>query len=478
MGNSRIHVPVSAIDTTWLGMDESTNPMIVNCIMFLSQRVDYQRLLETLDRRLIARYNRFSQRIVDGLPVVGNLQWESDPHFDIRSHVHHLALPEPGGQAELKQLVSMLMSEPLDRTRPLWRIYLISNLGDGCAVYGRIHHAIGDGLGLMQVVLSLTDPEPSGPNARSEHAPAATSTPRSSGLVRSPLRLAARAAATMVDAVSKRKADPLGARQDVKDALGALSLGGKIAAATSLDLARLLLMPPDRVSPYRGKLTPIKRVAWSRPLPLERVKSVGKASGATVNDVLTAAVSLGLRNYMTVVDRAVPHDDIRAAVPINLRQNDAPPTLGNKFGFVFLTLPTSIADPLECLHETKKRMQALKGSTEPQLIYEILSLMGILPGAISRPLTAWFAAKVTCLLTNVPGPRRPVYFVGNRVDRMLFWVPQSRSVGLGISIFSYAGDVTIGIMVDDALVPEPEHVVANISSAFEAIESAVGRQRS
>ncbi len=152
MAKTRVRVPVSHMDATWLGMDESTNPMVINCIMLCSGNIDYDRLVDTLNARLIARFSRFSQRVVDGSPAVGRMHWESDPHFDVRSHVHHLALPDPGDDAELQRLVSMLMSEPLDRTRPLWRTYLIDNYRGGCAVYSRLHHAIGDGIALMRVI--------------------------------------------------------------------------------------------------------------------------------------------------------------------------------------------------------------------------------------------------------------------------------------------------------------------------------------
>ena len=144
MGKKKLRVPLSAVDSAWLDMDESTNPMIINCVMLLSERMEYEQLLGLLKKRLIQRHSRFSQRVVDGTPGLGRMHWETDTHFDIRSHVHHLSLPEPGDQKALQRLISMLMSEPLDRIRPLWRMYLIDNVEGGCALYGRLHHVIGD----------------------------------------------------------------------------------------------------------------------------------------------------------------------------------------------------------------------------------------------------------------------------------------------------------------------------------------------
>ena len=398
--------------------------------------------------------------------------WESDPHFDIRSHVHRLALPDPGDDASLQRLISMLMSEPLDRTRPLWRVYLIENYNGGCAVYGRLHHAIGDGIALMRVVLSFTDPEPDVRRTTAAAAQEPAAAGRIPQLVRSPFRLAGWAAGTLVNAARLRKTDPIAAQTSAREAASALAASGLIVAAAGANLARLALMSKDQDSVYRGDLTPIKRVAWSQPISLERVKRVGEATGTTVNDVLVAVVSGGLRRYWVHATGVDPTQDMRATIPVNLRPPDAPLTLGNKFSIVFLTLPITVPAALDRLAAVKQRMDALKRSAEPLLTYEVLNVLGWLPGPLSRPTSAWFASKASCILTNVPGPRQPVYLAGRRIERMMFWVPQSRGVGLGVSILSYAGDVTIGIMADEALVPEPQRVVQHIEADFADLEQA------
>jgi diacylglycerol O-acyltransferase / wax synthase len=477
MSSKRIRVPMSHVDATWLGMDEPTNPMVINFIMSIDGRIEYDRLIETLNTRLIARFSRFSQRVVEGSTPVGRLYWERDPHFDIRSHVHHLALPDPGDDVELQRLIGTLMSEPLDRTRPLWRAYLIDNHAGGCALYGRIHHAVGDGISLMRVIFSMTDAEPVTPSttAPALTAPASSDdqkTARIPQLVPSPARFVGQSAGALISAVRNRKTDPLAAQQSAREAVDMLKAGGLVAAAASANLARLALMAQDRESVYRGDLTPIKRCAWSQPLQLERVKQVGQTTGTTVNDVLVSVVSGGLRRYMAAVDGAAPTFDIRATIPVNLRPADAPVSLGNKFSIVFLTLPITSPDPLDRLQIVKQRMDAIKRSPEPLLTYEVLNVLGMLPGPLSRMTSRWLASKASCILTNVPGPRRPVYFQQERIDRMMFWVPQSRGVGLGISIFSYAGDVTIGVMADEALVPHPHCIVDEIEADFAELEQA------
>ena len=470
MSKRKIHVPVAHVDATWLGMDESTNPMIINSVMIFSETIGYDRLVEILDERLIVRFSRFSQRVVERYHGIKKMHWESDPHFDIRSQVHHLALPAPGDTAELQRLISMLMSEPLDRTRPLWRMYLIDNVDGGCAVYARMHHAIGDGIALMRVLLSLTDSEPGTNSAPVTVSTQTRSTGKMPGFASSSFRMAGRATGALVSAARHVNTDPELAQETAREAIQTLKTTGLYAAATTANLAKIVLMAQDRNSVYRGNLTPIKCVSWTRPIALGRVKAIGDATGTTVNDVLVAAVVGGLRRYMSAIDGAAPDRDIRSTIPVNLRPANAPLTLGNKFSLVFLTLPISVADPAERLRQVKSRMDALKRSPEAALVYDILNILGMIPGPVSRMASSWFASKATCILTNVPGPRQPVYFADRRVERMMFWVPQSRGVGMGISILSYAGNVTIGLMVDEALIPEPAQVVDEFYTEFEALE--------
>ncbi len=384
--------------------------------------------------------------------------------------MHHLSLPEPGNTDDLQRLISMLSSEPLDRTRPLWRIYLIDNVDGGCAVYGRLHHAIGDGFALMRIILSLTDPElGAGPE------PAKVSSQEKNGslipdLARTSLRAAGLAAGVLLSAVRKMDTDPQKAQAAAREAMDALASTGMVAVAATANLAKLVLMSKDRRSIYRGDLTPIKRIALSHSIELDRVRAVGKATSTTVNDVLVAAVAGGMRRYVVRYEGTEPTRDIRATIPINLRPSTAPITLGNKFSLVFLTLPITLDSTQARLSDVQRRMNRLKRSTEPVLLYEVLSVMGMIPGPVSRHATSWFASKATCILTNVPGPRQPVYLMGTRVTNMMFWVPQTRGVGMGISILSYAGDIRIGLMMDDALAAKPGLVMQEIEREIELLE--------
>jgi WS/DGAT/MGAT family acyltransferase len=236
-------------------------------------------------------------------------------------------------------------------------------------------------------------------------------------------------------------------------------------------LARLVILPADRPSVFRGPLSAIKKTVWSEPLALERIKQIGKASGATVNDVLVAVVAGGLRRYMVSEGDNPDAGDITVTVPVNLRPAHKAHELGNQFALVYLQLPLSESRPLERLRLTKKRMDVLKNSPEPMVVYQLLSAMGILPNELSTLARNFFSAKATAVLTNVPGPREQLYLAGKPLAQLIFWVPQSGDIGLGISIISYKGQVTIGLMVDEQLIAHPQRIVEQVEDEIALLEA-------
>jgi diacylglycerol O-acyltransferase len=163
---------------------------------------------------------------------------------------------------------------------------------------------------------------------------------------------------------------------------------------------------------------------------------------------------------------------IRALVPVNLRSQDEAHRLGNKFGLVFLELPIGIANPVERLYAVRTNMLALKGSYQPVIALGILAAMGAGPQVLQERLLAMLAKNATAVMTNVPGPQQPLYFAGARIDRLMFWVPQSGDIGMGVSIMTYAGDVQFGLITDRSLCPDPERVIQSFAPEFEKLALA------
>jgi WS/DGAT/MGAT family acyltransferase len=235
------------------------------------------------------------------------------------------------------------------------------------------------------------------------------------------------------------------------------------------EFAKVLALPDDPDTPLRGGLSGRKAVAWGAPIPLHEVQTVGRALGCTINDVLMSTVAGVLGGYLR--ERGFDTDDLtlRASVPVNLRAADEPLTLGNRFGLVFVELATGLANPLARLFATRDTMAALKGSLQPPMALMSLGLMGMMPARVQAPLIELFSRKATAVVSNVPGPQSPLFMCGQRVTEMYFWVPQSGSIGLGVSLLSYAGQVYFGMISDQQLVDDPDALVSRFAPEFEKL---------
>jgi WS/DGAT/MGAT family acyltransferase len=379
-----------------------------------------------------------------------------DPEFDIDQHMHRLALPAPGDQAALQDLVSDLVTPPLDRTRPLWHAYLIENYGDGCAVLFRIHHCIADGIALSRVLLSITDGEAG--------ADAGFVPERATDHGRSPLRTLAHPAGSALSTLSHATGAAVHEGMESVARPGHLTALAGAALRDAGTLAKLLTARTDTQTVLSSPLRGGRRVAWSTPFPLDRIRTAAHRGDAKINDVLVAAVTGALRTYLGAHDQAP--EEVHIMVPFNLRALDEPlpRDLGNAFGLILLALPVGLADRAERLIEVKRRMDAVKSSHEGPISYGILSAIGLTPPQVEERLIGFFSGKASAVVTNVPGPRHTVSLAGTPVGGILVWAPCSGSMGMTVSIFSYAGNVTVGFMTDVGPVADPKPLV----DAFDA----------
>ena len=459
-------------DAAWLRMDRPTNLMVINALMLLDGHLDGGRLREVIASRLVAPYPRFRALVSESRLAPRGPSFRADPHFDVDRHLHHLGLPDPGDEQALRELVSDLVSTPLDRGKPLWDIYVLDRPQAGQALLVRMHHCIADGVALARVMLSLTDAAAAGDGL----AAAGTSTPAPRGGLRGalgvataiPRAAAGSAAATILGTGRVAR----GVAGEARELLGRPAHARELldrAAADGRVLAKLLLTPPDVDTALRGELGVARSLAWTRPLDLAIVKAAAHAQGATVNDVLLAAVTGALRRHLR--DAGEEPSEIRAFVPYNLRPLDEPiePDLGNHFGLVFLTLPVDVAGRRARLQELKRRMDEIKHSPEGPISYAILELLGLTPPLLESRIIDIFTAKASAVMTNVPGPREGVYLAGAPVRAVLVWAPTSGSVGMSVSIFSYRGEVTIGLLVDAGLVPDPAAIMRHSEEELRAL---------
>jgi WS/DGAT/MGAT family acyltransferase len=241
--------------------------------------------------------------------------------------------------------------------------------------------------------------------------------------------------------------------------------GGEIAR----ELGVALSLADDPPTVLRGKLGVSKRVAWAEPLDLEEVKAIGRAFDCTVNDVLMASAAGALRSYMLDRGECIEGLTIRATVPVNLRPLEHARKLGNHFGLVFLELPVGEDNPVRRLERVAECMLSLKSSRQAIVSFGLLAALGMAPAPLQRTALELFSRKATTVATNVPGPNMPLYLAGCRVRDMMFWVPQTGTIGLGISILSYNGKVHFGLIGDAKLVPDPDAIIQRFRPEFEKL---------
>ncbi len=457
---------MSPVDVAWLSMEEPTNLMMVNAVIAFDRPLDVERVRQVLRYRWL-RYRRFRQRVVQPRLPLLRPYWEDDPHFDLELHLQRVALPAPGDRAALQEMVSDLMSGPLDFSRPPWKFYLIENYGRGCALMGRLHHCLADGMALVAVLLALTEMVP---GALPPVVEANGQTPEGDGalggLSGSWEALQLRTAGLVekgIDAGRRAIVEGLESYLNNDRPRQLAEFGFDYTHA----LSKLVLRAPDPPTIYRGPLGVAKRVAWSRPLPLSEVKAMRRATGATVNDLMTTAVTGGLRRYLEARGEATA--DFRAVVPVNLRGPREMGDLGNRFGLVFLDLPVSTVPIRERLDTIRFRMEALKHSQEAPVSMDVLAAIGFSAQAVQDAVVRLIGTKATAVLTNVPGPPIPLYLAGQPIDSLMFWVPQSGRLGLGLSILSYAGHVYVGVATDAGLVPDPDEILLGFYAEYDGL---------
>jgi WS/DGAT/MGAT family acyltransferase len=451
--------PMSGVDTAWLRMERPTNPMMITGVLIFAGRLDPGRIKRLMADRFLA-FHRFRQRAV---PSASGASWETDEDFDIDWHVRTVALPGAADKAVLEAFVSDLASTPLDHERPLWQFHVVENYRGGGVLIGRIHHCYADGLALVQVLLSLTD------TARKPHArakPAAASLKAERGTVLERLLDPAQAGLHKLLAAGERTWGTLaGAFSDPSVAAEFARAGADITR----ELGILIGLSDDPVTAFKGPLGATKRVAWGNPLSLDEVKTLGRALGCTINDVLLACAAGALRGYLRDVGEDVDGLTIRATVPVNLRPIEQAKNLGNHFGIVFLDLPIGEANPLRRLERVAASMRDLKGRRQAIVAYGLLAAFGMVPAALQAQAVELFSRKASTVATNVPGPQQPLFMAGVEVRELMFWVPQTGSVGLGLSILSYNGNVYFGVMSDGKRVLDPDAIVRRFDEEFEKL---------
>ncbi len=456
---------MSSVDTAWLRMDSARNLMMIVGVFVFERRVSRDEIAGLLQARLL-QFQRFRQRVESD--AIGH-HWVDDERFSIERHLKRARLGRGAGDRALQRLTARLAVQPLDPAHPLWQFHLVEDYEGTSAMVTRMHHCIADGIALVRVMLSLTDAlAPAADPRRDDEGEAEAGDANPWEPFLKPITRGTVAAIGATSTLLTKSLDAVAHPDRLADY-------AQVGSRALRDTLSILLMPEDTRTCLKGTPAGRKAFAWNDPLPLDEVKAVCKGMGASVNDVLLSCVAGALRRYLRARGEPVAEDcEFRAMVPVNLRPASEPVhALGNRFGLVPLCLPVGIANPIARVAEVRRRMAELKAGYQPIIAYVLLGAAGVLPHALQTQVLEYLGNKGSAVMTNVPGPAQRIAMAGVPLSRMMFWVPQSGDIGIGVSILSYAGGVQFGVMSDVALCPDPQAIIDGFAPEFERLVLAL-----
>ena len=454
--------PLSPSDLSAIQAERGPVHMHVGGVLVLDGRIDRDAVARRLSERLHL-IPRYTMRLDEAPLGLANPVWVDDPGFDVERHVRRAALPSPGRDAELCELVGQLMSERLDRSRPLWQLVVVEGLAGGrTAVVAKMHHALVDGIAAVDVGTVILDPTPEGldlPPPEPHEAPG----PRRAARVEALARLASAQLAV------PRKL----ARSTVSRAL---TLDPRTAARQARGAAEVLAeltrvrptAPATRLNTEVGR---DRRFAIAR-ARLDGIKAVRRAADATVNDVLLGAVALMLSEYLG----AEAPDHAVALVPVSVRTESDQGELGNRISTVFVDLPLRGA-PLERVRAISEAMRGVKGSAQVRAGALIVGATGLAPPLVSSlAVRAMSGPRLfNLVVSNVPGPQQTFYLDGVPLVEVFPAVPLNpRNQALTIGIISYYGGVHFGVLADHDALPDVSEAAVGLERAVSDLLAAAG----
>ncbi|HWD65451.1 MAG TPA: wax ester/triacylglycerol synthase family O-acyltransferase [Solirubrobacteraceae bacterium] len=454
---------LSGLDSSFLHLERDATHMHVGaCAIFAGEAPAYRDFVEEIDTRLhlVPRYRQrlafvpFSQ----GRPV-----WVDDPHFQITYHVRHTALPRPGDERQLERLAGRVFSQALDRSRPLWELWLVEGLaGDRFALLSKTHHSLVDGVSGVDIASVMFDTAP-------DPAPVA---PPSSPWIPRPLPPDAQ---LLADALVERATVPAEVLRGVRRAVrGPRQVAGKLGQALAglgaMTWAGLQPAPP---SPFNVSIGPHRRFTWVQ-ADLSEFKAIKNSLGGTVNDVVLAVVAGALGRYMRLHSQPTEDVVLKAMVPVSVRADAERGALGNRVAAMWAPLPVGLEDPAERLTEISGAMAGIKDSGQAVGAQVLTGLTGFAPPTIMAQAARLQARQrlFNLVVTNVPGPQLPLYVLGRELQALYPMVPLAQNTALGIAIMSYNGTMNFGLNGDYDALSDIESLADELRAAIEELAAA------
>lgn len=450
---------MSPLDSMFLRLEDGHTSLHIGSIaIFEGPTPPFAELSELMARKT-ASIPRYRQRVRD-LPLgLGRPRWVDDPRFSLDYHLRRTALPRPGGPAQLDTLIGRLMSQHLDRDKPLWECWIVEGLSGGrWAMVNKVHHCMADGVAGSDLLSAILDESPApvrrSPQPRPDANGATDGEPRRPSL------------ATAFDHAIGRLRSPA---QILPEAVSVLRGITRFAA-----LAR-----PATASSLTGELGAVR--AWTGlRINADDVRQIRAALGGTMNDVLLTAITRGFRDLLVARGEHPSAHALRTLVPVSVRGASERGRLDNRVSAFVAELPVDHADPLDRLEAVRQRLAALKGSGERQTGELLAEVAGLLPPAlVAATLSAAFRLPqrfVVTVATNVPGPGHPLYAAGRRLIELYPYVPIADRLRVGVAVLSYLDGLYVGVTADRDSTPDVAVLIAGIEDEiFDLLEISSGR---
>jgi diacylglycerol O-acyltransferase len=429
---------LSPLDASFLHLEDEHSSMHIGSTAVFEGPAPTEEQFRAMVAAKLSLVPRYRQKVRFVPLELGRPIWEDDPHFNLGYHVRHTALPAPGGQVQLRNLIGRVMSQMLDRTKPLWEMWVVEGLEDGhWALVSKTHHAMVDGVSgtdLLAVMLD-TSPDQARPVEPDWEPESPASTTR-----------------LLTGALAERAVSPYEMVRSARRMVRAPRAFAAEVAATAKGMSSLVgLAVPTAATSLNGSIGPHRRYSWARG-SVSEVKTVRTALGGTLNDVVLAAISQGFRELLLARGEQVDGRTVRSLVPVSVRRPGEKGTYNNRVSAMFAELPIGIADPVERLHAVTEQLARLKDSQQAVAGDVLTGLAGFAPPVLLAVGTrvAFRAPQrnINTVTTNVPGPRIQLYAAGRRMLEAFPYVPLAGRVRIGIAIFSYLDTLNFGLTGD------------------------------
>jgi diacylglycerol O-acyltransferase / wax synthase len=453
---------LTALDAAFLHIEDGgpAHMHVASVMTFAGEAPAYDELVETIERRLHL-VPRYRQRLADVPLGQGRPVWVDDPHFNVRYHLRHAGLPAPGSDEQLRNLAGRVFSQRLDRTKPLWELWLVDGRENGgFAIVAKTHHALVDGVSGVDITTVLFDvaPEPA-PIPDPDHAWAPAPPPGDAELV--------------ARALVERATQPREALRSLRALTRAP--GRVVPPVAGVASALRALLTPAPPTPLNVEIGPHRRYTWVDG-DLAEFKAIKDELGGTINDVVLTAVTLALGRWLRRHGVVTDDLELRALVPVSVRADVERGALGNRVAAMYAPLPVGREDAEDAYRRVHEAMAGLKESGQAVGAQVITQLGDFAPPTILQQAARLQARQrwFNVVVTNVPGPQFPLYMLGHRLERLYPVVPLARGQALGVAIMSYDGQLGFGLLGDYDALADLEDLAADLRTGIAELARAAG----